>query len=289
MLSVVQAYCPNFPEASSLLAAIRTTLTFWSGQIVCTIALLRPLQLIICPQHHCLESLDRSRALQIARAGRQPMPFHKSVVYFLQARELKDAPGRLYPLQCDVSCEENVLRAFKWIKENLGGVDVLINSAGICRENLPTSGQTAEWRHTLDVNVLGLSVCTREAVQSMLDRGVDDGFVIHICSIAGHIMPFDPLCSMYHASKHAVKALLEGLRKDLVARNSKIRCGEISPGIVKRDIYYNLKKYSLEALENMHTPMMEPEDIANAVIYMLSQPPRVQCSQALTVDVVSDT
>ncbi|XP_049800283.1 dehydrogenase/reductase SDR family member 11-like [Schistocerca nitens] len=140
----------------------------------------------------------------------------------VQARELKDAPGRLYPLQCDVSCEENVLRAFKWIKENLGGVDVLINSAGICRENLPTTGQTAEWRHTLDVNVLGLSVCTREAVQSMLDRGVDDGFVIHICSIAGHIMPFDPLCSMYHASKHAVRALLEGLRMDLVARNSKI-------------------------------------------------------------------
>ncbi|XP_049771849.1 dehydrogenase/reductase SDR family member 11-like [Schistocerca cancellata] len=150
----------------------------------------------------------------------------------VQAPELKDAPGTLYPLQCDVSCEENVLRAFKWIRENLGGVDVLINSAGVCRENLPTTGQTAEWRHTLDVNVLGLSVCTREAVQSMLDRGVDDGFVIHICSIAGHIMPFDPLCSMYHASKHAVRALLEGLRKDLVVSNSKIRCGFSEQGKV---------------------------------------------------------
>ncbi|XP_049947467.1 dehydrogenase/reductase SDR family member 11-like [Schistocerca serialis cubense] len=129
--------------------------------------------------------------------------------------KLKDAPGTLYPLQCDVSCEENVLCAFKWIKENLGGVNVHINSAGVCRENIPTTGQTAEWQQTLDVNVLGLSVCTREAVQSMLDRGVDDGFVIHIYSIAGHIMPFDPLYSTYYASKHAVKALLEGLRKDL--------------------------------------------------------------------------
>ncbi|XP_047120617.1 farnesol dehydrogenase-like [Schistocerca piceifrons] len=222
--------------------------------------------------------IGAATALSLLRRGLKVVGLDKRIdrVQQLSKSMRNDAPGTLYPLQCDVSFEENILRAFKWIKENLGGVDVLINSAGICRENLPTTGQTAEWQHTLDVNVLGLSVCTREAVQSMLDRGVDDGFVIHICSIAGHIMPFDPLCSMYHASKHAVRALLEGLRKDLVARNSKIRCGEISPGIVKTDIYNNLKKYSLEALENVRTPMMEPEDIADAVIYMLSQPPRVQ-------------
>ncbi|XP_047106791.1 dehydrogenase/reductase SDR family member 11-like [Schistocerca piceifrons] len=142
------------------------------------------------------------------------------------ARELKDAPGALYPLQCDVSSEESILCALKWIKENLGGIDVLINSAGLCGDSSLTAGQTAEWKRILDVNVLGLSICTREAVQSMLDRGVDDGFIIHICSISGHIIPSDSNYSMYHASKHAVKTLLEGLRKDLVARNSKIRCGQ---------------------------------------------------------------
>ncbi|XP_049800252.1 dehydrogenase/reductase SDR family member 11-like [Schistocerca nitens] len=108
------------------------------------------------------------------------------------------------------------------------------------------AGQTAEWRHTLDVNVLGLSACTREAVQSMLDRGVDDGFVIHICSIAGHIMPFDPLYSMYYASKHAVKALLEGLRKDLVARNSKIRCGGPWSGVYTRMLAFMALLLQLE-------------------------------------------
>ncbi|XP_046988873.1 dehydrogenase/reductase SDR family member 11-like [Schistocerca americana] len=194
----------------------------------------------------------------------------------IKAQELKDAPGTLYPLQGDVSSEESILCAFKWIKENLGGVDVLINSAGVCGESLPTTGQTAEWKRILDVNVLGLSICTREAVQSMLDRGVDDGFIIHICSISSHIMPFDPLISMYFASKHAVKTLLEGLRKDLVARNSKIRCGQISPGLVKTEIFNTLQKHSTEALENMRLPMMESEDMADAVIYMLSQPPRVQ-------------
>ncbi|XP_046996817.1 dehydrogenase/reductase SDR family member 11-like [Schistocerca americana] len=175
--------------------------------------------------------IGAATALSLLRRGLKVVGLDKRIDRVQQlARELKDAPGTLYPLQCDVTCEENVLCAFKWIKENLGGVDVLINSAGVCRENLPTTGQTAEWQHTLDVNVLGLSVCTREAVQSMLDRGVDDGFVIHICSIAGHIMPFDPLYSMYYASKHAVKALLEGLRKDLVARKSNIRCGSRQDG-----------------------------------------------------------
>ncbi|XP_049799440.1 dehydrogenase/reductase SDR family member 11-like [Schistocerca nitens] len=194
----------------------------------------------------------------------------------VKALELKDAPGTLYPLQGDVSSEESILCAFKWIKENLGGVDVLINNAGVCRESLPSTGQTAEWKRVLDVNVLGLSICTREAVQSMLDRGVDDGFIVHISSIFGHIMPLDPLYSMYHASKHAVKTLLEGLRKDLVARKSKIRCGEISPGLVKTELFHALKKNTLEVLENMRMPIMESEDIADAVIYMLSQPPRVQ-------------
>ncbi|XP_049800286.1 dehydrogenase/reductase SDR family member 11-like [Schistocerca nitens] len=125
--------------------------------------------------------IGAATARALLRRGLEVVGLDKRIDRVQVAPELKDAPGTFYPLQCDVSCEENVLRAFKWIKENLGGVDVLINSAGICRENLPTSNPWTEWQHTLDVNVLGLSVCTREAVQSMLDRGVDDGFVIHIC------------------------------------------------------------------------------------------------------------
>ncbi|XP_049800253.1 dehydrogenase/reductase SDR family member 11-like [Schistocerca nitens] len=120
------------------------------------------------------------------------------------------------------------------------------NEHSSTRQWTKAAGQTAEWRHTLDVNVLGLSVCTREAVQSMLDRGVDDGFVIHICRIAGHIMPFDPLYSMYYASKHAVKALLEGLRKDLVARNSKIRCGGPWSGVYTRMLAFMALLLQLE-------------------------------------------
>ncbi|XP_049947492.1 dehydrogenase/reductase SDR family member 11-like [Schistocerca serialis cubense] len=138
---------------------------------------------------------------------------------------LKDAPGKLYAVAGDVSDEASILAAFKWVKDNLGGVDILINNAGVFPITSLTDGKTEDWKRILDVNVLGLSICTREAVQDMLSRGVDDGFIIHINSVAGHTLQLTDGKAMYAASKHAVKVLLEGLRKDLVSKGSKIRVG----------------------------------------------------------------
>ncbi|XP_047106890.1 dehydrogenase/reductase SDR family member 11-like [Schistocerca piceifrons] len=138
---------------------------------------------------------------------------------------LKDAPGKLYAVAGDVSDEASILAAFKWVKDNLGGVDILINNAGVFPITSLTDGKTEDWKRILDVNVLGLSICTREAVQDMLGRGVDDGFIIHINSVAGHTLQLTDGKAMYAASKHAVKVLLEGLRKDLVSKGSKIRVG----------------------------------------------------------------
>ncbi|XP_049767347.1 dehydrogenase/reductase SDR family member 11-like [Schistocerca cancellata] len=192
----------------------------------------------------------------------------------VQALELKDAPGKLYALEGDLSKEESILAAFKWIKENLSGVDILINNAGILIDEQLTSGRTEAWTRMLDVNVLGLSVCTREAVQDMISRGVDDGFIIHINSLWGHTPPANSDTAMYAATKHAVRVLLEGLRKDLVARKSNIRVGEISPGMVKTEILTNTTNWTEDLYNQLN--YMEAEDVAEAAIYMLSQHPRVQ-------------
>ncbi|XP_049941890.1 dehydrogenase/reductase SDR family member 11-like [Schistocerca serialis cubense] len=192
----------------------------------------------------------------------------------VQALELKDAPGNLYALEGDLSKEESILAAFKWIKENLSGVDILINNAGVLIDEQLTSGRTETWTRMLDVNVLGLSVCTREAVQDMISRGVDDGFIIHINSLWGHTPPANSETAMYAATKHAVRVLLEGLRKDLVARKSNIRVGEISPGMVKTEILTNTTNWTEDLYNQLN--YMEAEDVAEAVIYMLSQHPRVQ-------------
>ncbi|XP_049803543.1 dehydrogenase/reductase SDR family member 11-like [Schistocerca nitens] len=202
---------------------------------------------------------------------------------------LKDAPGKLHAIAGDVSDEASILAAFKWIKDNLGGVDVLINNAGVFPTTSLTEGKTEDWKRILDVNVLGLSICTREAVQDMLRRGVDDGFIIHINSVAGHVPPSvlaDGL-AMYSSSKHAVKILLEGLRKDLVAKGSKIRVGEVSPGLVWTEGVTNIAAAPPEGNEvfaNLkQQPALQPEDLAEAVVYMLSQHPRVQVHDIIII------
>ncbi|XP_047107577.1 dehydrogenase/reductase SDR family member 11-like [Schistocerca piceifrons] len=198
---------------------------------------------------------------------------------------LKDAPGKLHAIAGDVSDEASILAAFKWVKDNLGGVDILVNNAGVFPNSSLTEGKTADWKRILDVNVLGLSICTREAVQDMLSRGVDDGFIIHINSVAGHTPPILGTMALYYASKHAVKVLLEGLRKDLAAKGSKIRVGEVSPGLVQTEGVSNamatIPKDLSAKLKDM--PALESEDIAEAVVYMLSQHPRVQVHDVIVM------
>ncbi|XP_049800222.1 farnesol dehydrogenase-like [Schistocerca nitens] len=190
--------------------------------------------------------------------------------------ELNGAPGQLHAIAGDVSDEGSILSVFKWIKDNLGGVDVLINNAATFPVNEPIDGKTEDWKSILDVNVLGLSICTREAVQDMLSRGVDDGFIIHIGSLAGHVPPHLAGSAMYAASKHAVKVLLEGLRKDLIALSSQIRVGQISPGLVDTEgVRKTLPQLDLPE-EVKESPFLRPGDIADAVVYMLSRHPRVQ-------------
>ncbi|XP_047108963.1 farnesol dehydrogenase-like [Schistocerca piceifrons] len=196
----------------------------------------------------------------------------------IKALEIKGAPGKLHAVGGDVRQEEDILKAFKWINENVGGVDILINNAGVLGYSDLTVAPSEEWKKILEINVMGLSICTREAVQGMLKRGVDDGFIVHISSIAGILPPSSSSISMYSASKHAVQVLTEGLRKDLLEKKSGIRVTAICPGLVKTEIMDNSKEIDKDKVFSQ-LPYLEPEHIANAVVYVLSQPPIVNVPQ----------
>ncbi len=183
------------------------------------------------------------------------------------------------PISADLRQEADIAAMFERIREEWGGVDVLVNNAGLGHDAPLTSGKTDDWREMLDVNVLALLVCTREAVSDMRRRG-DDGHVIHISSMAAHRVP--PGSGVYSATKYAVRSLTEGLRQELRALESRIRVTAISPGFVETEFAAKYHKSEDVALETYSRyKVLESEDIADAVSWSLLGPPHMQVHDIL--------
>lgn len=121
-----------------------------------------------------------------------------------------------------MSKEEDIIKSFKWIDDNLGHVHVLVNNAGVAKETFLANGDASLWKATFDVNVMGLCIATREAVKIMTANNIN-GHIIHINSVAGHKVVNFPGINVYTASKHAVTALAETLRHEFIALGSKIK------------------------------------------------------------------
>lgn len=144
----------------------------------------------------------------------------------LQNQIPADAPGKLHAFKCDVAREEDVVAAFEWVTSEFGGVDILINNAGVRGlMRLVAPGNTEQIRGMLETNVLGVAMCTREAFQSMKQRQVN-GHVVIINSVVGHRIPRLPppeSLSMYAPTKWALTGMTEVLRQEFVNEGTKIK------------------------------------------------------------------
>ncbi|XP_030600031.1 dehydrogenase/reductase SDR family member 11-like [Archocentrus centrarchus] len=185
-------------------------------------------------------------------------------------------PGVLVPFKCDLTKEEEILSMFAAIKQQHKGVDVCINNAGLALPELLLNGKTSGWKNMMDVNVLALSICTREAYQSMRERNVDDGHIINMNSMSGHHVVSSSSMHFYSATKYAVTALTEGLRQELRAENTHIRATCISPGVVETEFAPWLYSNSPSKAAGAGAKFLGTKDVADAVIYVLSAPPHVQ-------------
>uniref|UniRef100_A0A3P9KKY5 Dehydrogenase/reductase SDR family member 11 n=1 Tax=Oryzias latipes TaxID=8090 RepID=A0A3P9KKY5_ORYLA len=220
-------------------------------------------------------------ARELVRGGMKVMGCARDVekIKKLSAEfQSEDYSGVLVPFKCDLTCEEDILAMFAAIKAQHKGVDVCINNAGLAHPDSLLSGATSSWKNMLDVNVLGLSICTREAYKSMKERNVDDGHIIHINSICGHRVVNSPDIHFYTATKYAVTALTEALRQELRETNSHIRATCISPGLVETEFGPRLYSQQADKAATLYTQYktLEAVDVASAVTYVLSAPPHVQ-------------
>ncbi|XP_015513017.1 farnesol dehydrogenase [Neodiprion lecontei] len=190
------------------------------------------------------------------------------------------AKGKFYAKQCDVSKEEDLLDAFKWVKTEFGGIDVLVNNAGVVNGRKFLDDDAASLRNMLNVNFMATAIGTQEAVASMQSRNVP-GHIININSVVGHKVPDKVMSSSaYCSTKFAVTALCETVRKEIATAKSDIKITSLSPGFVATEIIQQSGMTESAALELYKTlPCLEPQDVANAVVYVLGTPKNVQITE----------
>jgi NADP-dependent 3-hydroxy acid dehydrogenase YdfG len=207
--------------------------------------------------------------MKVAVAGRRKERLD-AVVKELAAKQQE---GVAVPV--DLRSEADIQRMFADVHKQWGLVDVLINNAGLGYNGTIADAPTTDWKEVLDVNVLAFSICIREAMKDMQDK--QDAAIINISSIAGHRVPPGARGNtFYAASKHAVRAITDGLRFELVAAKSKIKMGMISPGMVETEFHARSTRTEKKPSSYAQFRVLDPQDVAGAAVYMLTTPRHVQ-------------
>jgi NADP-dependent 3-hydroxy acid dehydrogenase YdfG len=194
------------------------------------------------------------------------------------AERIRGNGGRVLATVCDVTDESQAHGLIQKAVEEFGRVDILVNNAGVMLLSSVGKGLSEEWRRMFDVNVLGLLYTTDAAIEAMKNQ--DGGHLVNISSLAGRKVTRDS-SGVYAGSKHAVGAISEGLRQELL--QDGIRVTIIEPGAVETELPDHITdedaRESLGGL--LELEMLQAEDVANAIVYAVTQPPRVSVNEIL--------
>jgi NADP-dependent 3-hydroxy acid dehydrogenase YdfG len=194
------------------------------------------------------------------------------------AAKLRDDGARVLTLDLDVTDEQACADAVARTRAELGGLDVLVNNAGVMLLGTIVGADTEDWRRMLHTNVLGVMYMTAAAIEGMVEQGSGD--VVNVSSVAGRVARKGS--GVYNASKWAVNAFSESLRQEVTGRG--VRIGLVEPGAVATELSDHItqpeaKQASKDNAARMRT--LQSEDIARAVVYLVSQPPHVAVNEVL--------
>lgn len=166
----------------------------------------------------------------------------------------------------DVSDPDAVQQAFKAIAKDLGRVDVLVNNAGVTRDNLIAFMKIEEWDTVLSMNLKSLFLCSKAAVKAMMRQRY--GRIVNITSVVG-FMGNAGQCN-YSAAKAGIVGLTRSLARELVSRN--ITVNAVAPGFIETDMTRGIGEKAREELVSQIPAgrLGTPEDVAAAVKFLVS-------------------
>lgn len=194
------------------------------------------------------------------------------------AERIKGAGGSALALPGDVSVEAEAAAAVNETVRLLGRIDILVNSAGVIQAGGVESLPTEEWRRVIDVNLMGTLYTCKAAIGPMKAQGSGD--IINISSTAGRRAAgiFGP----YSTSKFGLTGLTEGLRQEV--GGAGIRVSIVEPGATATEVADGIADPAMRAAMTEHVSKdgaMQPSDIASAIVFIASLPPRANVSQIL--------
>jgi len=232
--------------------------------------------------------IGRSAAILLAREGA-----HVAITDILDepglalAQEIAAAGGSASFWHLNVASESAVAEVFRAVHERFGGIDVLVNNAGIAGVNKPTHEVTEEeWDHLMAVNVKGVFFCTKHAIPYMKTRGA--GSIINLSSIYGIVGAAD--LPPYHASKGAVRLMSKN--DALLYAADRIRVNSIHPGFIWTPLVETFAQQQgdvgeiRKSLDARHPigHVGEPDDIGWGVVYLASDEAKFLTGSELIID-----
>ena len=179
-----------------------------------------------------------------------------------------ETSGKVDGKAADVRNYEEVAELFRFIDSRFGGIDVLVNNAGVGIFRSVSDISVAEWQTTIETNLSGVFYCSREALFRFGTRG--GGYIVNISSLAGK-NPFAGGAA-YNASKFALTGFTEAMMLD--KRNDDVRVSYIMPGSVATEF----SGHGVSGDDGAQWKIW-PEDIAEIVRTLLQTPKRTLISR----------
>lgn len=211
------------------------------------------------------------RAVAVALSG----PGAEVIVNYRSGREAAEETaaavsargGTPHLMPFSVADAEAVKETFKEILKVHGRVDVLVNNAGVARDNLLALMKGAEWDEVLDTNLKSVFLCSQAVVKAMMKQRY--GRIVNITSIVG--VMGNPGQGNYCAAKAGIIGLTRSLARELISRN--ITVNAVAPGFIETDMTRDMPEKVREGLMSQIPAGRygSPEDVAAAVAYLVSE------------------